>query len=110
MVFNPIYFAGQDVCSNPAIVEQQRKALMQELQTHIMTQKNAGSRRFTDLLLYLPQLYGINEKMFEKLFCSSLLKENDIRLVLKDAIKRIPQPDHVSRSIKSIHDVINWFH
>lgn len=95
------------MCSNPGVVEHQRKILMRELQTYVLAQNDGGSRRFTDLLLYLPQLYGVNEKMFEKLFCSSLLKESDIRIVLKDALKRISQSDDIGHSIKDITDVIN---
>ncbi|XP_067946737.1 orphan steroid hormone receptor 2-like [Watersipora subatra] len=73
-------------------IAQHRKTWMRELQSYTISSERGGAQRYSDLLLYLPMLYGINGKMVEELFFQHLTAHVSINTLLTEAIKSF-QPD-----------------
>jgi len=71
---------------------------MRQLQDYIMKKPGAGAKRYTELLLYLPLLYGVNERMFETLFCKELVKDLPIKLLLTKIVKKVAGAEAKVRS------------
>jgi len=54
-----------------------------------MSKPGGGAKRYADLLLYLPMLYGVNGKMVETLFCKHLSTHGEMKIILKETIRRL---------------------
>ena len=77
---------GADAVYEPKRIEQHRKQLMRQLQLYVQKSKASDSKRYTELLLYLPLLYGVNGHMVENLLCSEAFSNADMKLVIKKAV------------------------
>lgn len=82
-----LFHGGADAVYEPKRIDQHRKQLMRRLQTYVQRNKPNGNKRYTDLLLYLPLLYGVNGHMVEKLLCSDNFSNTNIKVVIKEAVK-----------------------
>lgn len=88
----------------PQKIANHRKGLLNQLQTiaRRRSDKPGGDKRYVDLLMYLPMLYGVNGKMVEGLFCSHLSSDGDMKLMIKDVIKTYSrQSSHPPHLIES---------
>ena len=86
-IFSDIFcILGADAVYEPKRIEQHRKQFMRQLQLHVQKSKASDSKRYTELLLYLPLLYGVNGHMVENLLCSEAFSNADMKLVIKKAV------------------------
>lgn len=61
---------------------------MRQLQQYVKKKEDGETKRYIDLLLYLPMSYGVNGKMVEELFCQQLYPNCDVKTLLKETISR----------------------
>lgn len=82
-----VLVASNEKYKDSATIEQMKNEMMKQLESYVVKDEETR-RRYVELLLYLPMLYGVNEKMVNKLFCQHLNFGCDVRTFLKETVKR----------------------
>ena len=98
-----VFLAGEETYEESEKIVKYRKALMRQLHTYVTTSKKGSDKRYSELLLYLPMLYGVNGKMIEELFCQHISAYADIKTILRETIRGFPS------SSGRWHNFFNFF-
>lgn len=84
-LFNP----GCYITDNPSYIDSVNGFARQALQEHISNTRPTEKMRYSQILLCLPSLYGINCKVVENLFCRHISGGTDTEVLLKEMLQKL---------------------
>lgn len=84
-----IFQSGASGLESQDYVDQVNANFRQSLQDHIQNTRGIEKIRYSQLLMCLPALYGINSSMIRNLFCKHLEGSNDVELLLKEGLRAL---------------------
>ncbi|XP_064642078.1 uncharacterized protein LOC135496602 isoform X2 [Lineus longissimus] len=73
----------------PEIVDSVRQQVQECLQQHVQVTRPDDVMRYAKLLMSLPVLYSIDDKMMENLFCKHITGDTDVTVLLKEMLKSV---------------------
>ena len=91
-MFDIVLFAGCSGLENSIFVDNIGSKARQALQDHVRRSCPDDKLRYSDLLLYLHTLFGVNCGMVQTLFCAHVAKNSDIDGHVRNMVLRRDSP------------------
>ena len=87
--FLVLILSGYHDVENSEYIDSVNSLVRQSLQKYILSVHPTNKMRYSQLLLTLPALFGINCKMMENLFCRHIIGDADMEVLLKEMLQKI---------------------